>query len=262
MKYRTLCLILAAGKGERIQHLLQPEEHTKPMIKIDNRHIIDYVIDEAKQLNGNVAVLSYADEQHKSLDELMLEYRVPVLYQAAPRWKMPSVMEIPWILIGQYHRSKDKDFLQQYDSMMVFTADTLFKDIAFSEMLELHNNNMKTSSERQVTLLSKQSDSGDELFKVDDAHRILAWITGKKLRTKKYSKPYSKPEKEFHESFKRYESPPGIYIISKGLLSRPWMLLCDLKQNRALMYETSGSWIDCGVPENLIKLRQGEYMWS
>jgi len=49
MKNKTLALVLAAGKGSRVMHLLEEDEPVKAMIKIGEKRLIDLVLENSRK---------------------------------------------------------------------------------------------------------------------------------------------------------------------------------------------------------------------
>ena len=73
MAYKTLGLILAAGKGSRVQKVLESDEPVKAMIKIDNGRLIDKSICFLDKIVSEIAVLTFPDPSSENLDRRVRE---------------------------------------------------------------------------------------------------------------------------------------------------------------------------------------------
>ena len=126
MAHKTLALILAGGKGSRVKHLLNEDEPVKAMIKAGNKRLIDLVLDSLEGVDARTAMLSYPSEQYQSLDELAESREVKVLKELASHMKVPYLLELPLVLLAQYHLSQDSKYLKSFDSIITLPYDVVF----------------------------------------------------------------------------------------------------------------------------------------
>lgn len=232
----TLALILAAGESSRISHLLNKEQPVKAMIKIGDKMLIDFMLEATNSLNAVKAVLTYPAPEYEKLDKILKERKLNVIKQHAQRRKLPTLLELPYILVPQYHASPNRGYLRQFDSIMTLPCDLDLKNVDLNEMVNLHFKHLRNPGERQVTILSKRSISGGraDLFKME-GDRIVAMES--------YDKA---PLRDFEAT-----TQAGIYIFSKGILKNPLPILLKFKAIRFLRCLTEGDWIDYGNPENI-----------
>lgn len=234
---KTLGLILAAGKGNRIKDFLTEDEPVKAMLRIGNKRLIDLAI-ESLGFNIEKAVLSAPSSEFASLDKRVNEYRIPLLKQKAKHRNLPTLLELPHILLTQYYFSQDREYLQSFDAILTVSCDLALNRVDLREMLEFHYEHSRTQDQRQVTFLCKRN-SGKGVSRL--------------LKTKKDRVLSIKKGKPSHG----YESLSlgGIYVISRGLLRNPLMALLGYRHNLVHRYITKGDWIDYGDPFNVEKLR-------
>jgi NDP-sugar pyrophosphorylase family protein len=233
---KTLGLILAAGKGNRIKNFLNKDEPVKAMLRIGNKRLIDLAIES---LNGiEKAVLSSSSPEFNSLNEKVSKYGIPLLMQKAKHRNLPTLLELPHILLTQYYLSQDREYLQSFDAIMTVSCDLALNGVDLKDMLEFHYEHSRTQNQRQVTFLCKRN-SGKEVSRLVKTrkHRVLDIKKGK--------------------SFHGYESLSlgGIYVISQGLLRNPLMALLGYRHNLVYRYLTKRDWIDYGNPISIEKLR-------
>ncbi len=240
MGNKTLALVLAAGEGKSVKHLLGEDEPTKAMIKIGEKRLIDLVLDSLEGLDVEKAVLSYPADSYGTLDERVKQRNVKVLKQKLWHMGLPYATELPVILLIQYHLSKDKNYLQSFDSVTTLPCDIVLKDVDLKDLLRFHYNNIDGARDRQVTMVSKKGlGSGRaELFKMH-GRRIIGRIPYKGQRVKSYE----------------ILTQAGIYIFSRELLRTPFFALPTLNSIKLLAYQTHGDWIDYGNPYELQKFR-------
>jgi len=242
MVYKTLGLILAAGEGYRVQNVLGEDEPTKAMIKIGDKRLIHKSIHFLEGVVSETAVLSFPSISYESLDKIVQEKGLKVLKQKAKHRKLPTLLELPYILLMQYHLSSDRSYLQDFDSILTMPSDLVFENVDIGRMVDFHNANLKTSHNRQITILSREGTEGGraDMFKID-GYRIIGMrkYEGQKLDGYEVS------------------TQVGIYIFSRGILKHPYWVLLGFNHNDVYRYLTQGSWIDFGNPENVLNLRQG-----
>lgn len=240
MGHKTLALVLAAGEGKSVKHLLGEDEPTKAMIKVGEKRLIDLVLDSLEGLDAEKAVLSYPAKQYETLDEKIKQKGVKVLKQTLWHMRLPYATELPVILLIQYRLSKDNNYLQSFDSVMTLPCDIVLKDVNLKDMLKFHYNNLDGGRDRQVTMVSKSGfGSGKaELFKMH-GRRVIGRIPYKGQRVKGYE----------------ILTQAGIYIFSREVLRTPFFALPTLKSIKLLVYQTHGDWADYGNPYELQKFR-------
>ena len=237
---RTLALVLAAGEGNKVNYLLTEDEPVKAMIKVGNDRLIDLVLNSLEDVDAEKAVLSFPDEQYALLDARVEERNIRVLKQRARHIRLPYLLELPFILLVQYHVSNDRDYLRSFDSIMTLPCDVALENVDLEDMLRFHYNHLQCSEEGQVTILSKRGTGNGraELF-IMDGHRIVG------------RKPYRGQPVQGYEIC----TQAGIYIFSRGILKNPLAVTPNLNHFKLLMYSTQGNWIDYGNPETLQRLR-------
>jgi NDP-sugar pyrophosphorylase family protein len=249
--YRTLALVLAGGEGTNVRPYLREEdgESVKPMMKIGEYEgrLIDVVLKSLKDLDAELAVLSFNSEEYRGLDATANDNGARVLYQKARHVKLPHFLyfiDVPRVLIKQYHHSDDREYLRGFDSILTAPCDIVLENFDLGEMIDFHNGNLGNPEERQVTILSKGSDYGTDkertnLFKIRN-ERVFG-IRG-----------YKGFPVEGYEEF----TQPGFYMVSRGVLEHPWKTLFGgFRRSRILIHEMCGTWIDYGDPEVLEKIR-------
>lgn len=237
---RTLALVLAAGKGTSIKDFLTDDEPVKAMIKVGDDRLIDLVLNSLEGIDAERAVLSFPAEEYAELDARVEGKNVRVLKQRARHIKLPYLSELPFILLVQYHISKDRAYLQSFDSIMTLPCDVVLENVNLEDMLRFHYKNLKDPEEGQVTILSKKGTGNGraELF-VMEGDRIIR------------RKPYRGQSVQGYEIY----TQAGIYIFSRGILKHPYTVTPTLRHFKLLRYLTQGDWIDYGNPETLQRLR-------
>ena len=234
-------MVLAAGEGSRIKHLLEADEPLKALIKVGEKRLIYLVLDSLEGINVERAVLSYPSSEYKELDKRVQESNVRVVKQWLPHLKLPYILELPLILLTQYHFSKDRNYLQSFDSVMTMQCDKVLEGVNLGEMLRFHYHELQNPNDRQVTLLSRQGIYAyckAELFKME-GDRIIG----------------RKGYKENPVNGYEITSQAGTFVFSRGMLKNPLWVLFGLRYNKILRYLAEGTWIDYGHPENLQRLR-------
>ena len=231
MEHKTLALVLAAGEGSRVKHLLKKDELVKPMLKVGKRRLIEIVLEEAEKIGDETAVLTYPSELYESLDQLVRNKGIRILKQKAKHRKLPHLLELAYIIKKQY-LSADQEYLASFDSIATFCSDMVFIGSDFKAMVDFHKQNLSSPNDRQITILSKRGAEGRTYnFKVENGRLTsVQWFS-------------SKPA----EGYYPYASP-GVYIFTRAVLKNPFGFLLGLDYNKVLIFETTGKWIDYGNP--------------
>jgi len=241
MVYKTLGLILAAGEGYRVQNVLGEDETSKAMIKIGDERLIDKSIHFLEGVVSETAVLSFPSIPYESLDKIVQEKGLKVLKQKAKHRKLPTLLELPYILFMQYHLSLDRNYLQDFDSILTMPSDLVFENVDIGRMVDFHNARLKTPHNRQITILSREGTNGGraDMFKID-VDRIMGMkkYEGQKLDGYNVSRQ------------------AGVYIFSQAILKHPYWALFGFKHNDVYRYLTQGSWLDFGNPETILNMRR------
>lgn len=246
MPHKTLALVLAGGEGSRVRHHLQEDEQTKPMIRTSkdgDTRLIDLILDSIECLDAEKAVLSYPSEEFAELDRRVAK-RTRVLKQWAANRKfirsLPHLLELPYILLTQYHWSEDRDYLQSFDSILTAPCDIVLNGVDLGDFLRFHYEHLESPVQKQVTILSRldRYSGRAALFKMDGS-RIVGLRRYRGFPLVGYE----------------VSTQAGIYLVSKGSLKTPEVVL-PLRHNKFLRYLTHGDWIDYGNPETLQRLRE------
>ncbi|MCZ6692299.1 MAG: hypothetical protein O6939_00210 [Bacteroidetes bacterium] len=240
MSYRTVGLILAAGEGTRVRSILEEDEPVKGMIKIGNSRLIDLAIDFLDGAPTEIAVLSFPSEEYSTLEKRVNERGLRILHQQAKHKKISRLLELPYILIMQYFFSKNKEYFRGFDSILTMPSDLVYENVDIGGMVRFHNSKLGDPLDSQITILSKRgvSEGRRDLFKMD-GDRIVGM------------RKYKGQEIGDYE----VSTQAGIYIFSKGILRNPLRVLFKFKYNRIFRYLTSGTWVDYGSHENVVKAR-------
>lgn len=242
MRRKTLGLILGAGRGSRVQAVLTPDEPVKAMLKINEKRLIEHAIDFLGDSVNEKAVLTFPSPEYQTLDGLVQSKNIRVLKQKGKHKKLPSMLELPYLLFMQYYFSADKKFLKGFDSILTMPCDLVFQDVHIQRMLDFHYQKLKHPSHCQITFLAS-----DDL----QAERPT-WFHCRDFRVygMKSSEPKSS-EKEYVAS-----KQAGIYIFSKGMLRHLYRIMLGFRWNTAYRHTTDGSWIDFGDAQNVLKSRE------
>ena len=235
MTNKTLGLIFAGGEGSRVREVLGEDEKVKAMIKIGRVRLVDICLKYMRDSGvDDIAVLSYPSELYSDLDKRVEEHGVKVLKQKVKHRKLWSILALPYILLTQYHFSKDKEFLQGFDNLLTMPCDMVFENIDLKGLLNFHNSQLTDPMNRQLTMLcGKWTGKGKvELFNMEG---------DKIIGRKKY--------KGHIENGYEALNPAGVYVLSEGILREPYMLIFGFKRNAVYRYLLDGSWKDFGNPD-------------
>lgn len=242
MRRRTLGLILAAGRGSRVQAVLSPDEPVKAMIKIHGERLIEHAIDFLGDSVDEKAVLTFPSPEYQTLDALVHSQNIRILKQKGQHKRLPTMLELPYLLFMQYHFSSDREFLKGFDSILTVPCDLVFQDVDIPQMLDFHYRRLKNPADSQITFLA--SDNVDE--------KKPTWFLCRDSRVYKMktSQPKSS-EKEYIAS-----KQAGVYIFSRGMLMHLYRIILGFRWNTAYRYPTTGSWVDFGDPKNILQFRK------
>ena len=89
MAQDTLALVLAAGKGERVKHLLDEEHPVKAMLIVNEVSLLEKIIESVSMRDTEKAVLSYDAPEFRTMENLARMRGTRVLHQKAKRRKLP-----------------------------------------------------------------------------------------------------------------------------------------------------------------------------
>lgn len=152
------------------------------------------------------------------------------------------MLELPYLLFMQYYFSSDREFLKSFDSILTIPCDLFFQDVDIPQMLDFHYRRLKNPADCQITFLA--SDNLEE--------KKPTWFLCRDSRVYKMktSQPKSS-EKEYIAS-----KQAGVYIFSKGMLTHLYRIILGFRWNTAYRYSTTGSWMDYGDAQNVLKSRK------
>jgi hypothetical protein len=107
-------------------------------------------------------------------------------------------------------------------------------------MIRFHNSRLRDPLDSQVTILSRRGVNGGraDLFQMD-GDRIVGM------------RKYEGQEIGDYE----VSTQAGVYIFSRGILRNPLRVLFGFKYNKVYRYLTLGTWVDYGIPENVVRAR-------
>ncbi len=242
MVNKTLGLLLAAGEGSRVREVLEADEPVKPLIKIDGSRLTDQSIATVADTVDEIAVLSFPSAEYEPLDERVRQYDgVKLLKQKAKHRKLPTLLELPYVLLTQYHFSGDSGYLRGFDSILTLPTDLIFEGVDLSELVDFHNSRLQNPNARQITLLSKTQSTGGntQLFKMD-GDRVMGM---------------RKFEGQEVDGYKA-STQAGVYVFSRGFLRNPLSALFGFRAVAVYNHLTSGTWTDYGNPLNVIASRR------
>ena len=233
---------MAAGRGSRVQSVLLPDEPVKAMIKIKGERLIEHAIDFLRDSVDEIAVLTYPSQEYQTVDALVQSKNIRILKQRGKHKKLPTMLELPYLLFMQYYFSSDREFLKSFDSILTMPCDLNFHDVDIPQMLDFHYRRLKISADCQITFLA--SDSLEE--------KKPTWFLCRDSRVYKMktSQPKS-AEKEYIAS-----RQAGVYIFSRGMLKHLYRIILGFRWNTAYRYPTTGSWTDFGDPKNILQFRK------
>jgi NDP-sugar pyrophosphorylase family protein len=239
-----LILLLAGGKGTRIKHLLDDDEKIKPMLKVERKRLIDHVLHTVSDIDADKKVLTYPSREYDILNTHLRKKNIPMLFQRGKQRKLPTILELPYLLFMQYFLSDSKKELRSYDAILTMPCDILtHKD----EMEEFIARWKKTSRPgiKEIHLFSRETpccDSGDYFMK--DSRDVIT-----RYRSKK-------PKEYDSDSAWIHAHQSGIYIFSANLLRNPLTFVSGLKNISTHIYLSTKGWIDYGTPQTVEIIKQ------
>lgn len=253
MEHKTLVLVLAAGEGSRIRDQLQEDEPVTAMIKTGNRKLIDFVLDslaavDVENADLHIAILSYPEERYSGLERKAANLGLRVLTQKAKHRKLPYMLELPYILYSQFHRSNDSMYLQGFNSIVTLPVDKVIGTQDINGLLNLHFSHLRGPQDRQVTMLSRKG------FYQACKAELFRTVNDEVVERKKYD----------GISLEGYElvSQAGVFAFSRGFLQHPILsaiqVLGGSDEARIFRYLGNTPWMDYGRPETL-SLARSQY---
>ncbi len=239
MTSNNLGILLAGGEGSRVRHLLEEDEPVKPMIKVGERRLFEHNLDLLRSANLLTAALTFPSEKYVSLDKMLNEREVRVLKQKASHLNLPSVLELPVILLAQYHFSSDSSYLKGFDSITTVPCDIVFENLDFNEVVRFHDGRGERNYQVTIILGENSNNTRKSLFRLD-GNRVTGY------------KKYNGVEEKGYVAL----SDPGVYFFSHDILNRPFSAALNMNDIRVNAFITQAKWKDYGNPENLMKLRR------
>ncbi len=243
MSEKILAIVLAGGAGTRVGDLYNDDEPVKAMLKLGDSRLIEKSLSVFDDMDIDLSVLSFPDPKYDSLRNLVESCNVHCFDQKAKQRKLPVMLELPYILLWQYHFSKDSRLLKSYDHILTIPCDLILETEDIKNVIKLHLKNYMKNRKKRVTILSRMRQEGEfgNHFLMDGT-RIL------KMRSVRL------PIEEGEIS----TTQAGVYIFSKALLRNPIPFFVDMRLVNAQMQLTENSWVDYGLRENILKERAGK----
>lgn len=237
---KILALVLAGGEGSRIKPLLSEDEKIKPMLKVGEKRLVEVALDSLEGLDVEKAVLTFPDEKYHAMNKLVESRGIKVITQKAKHRKLPTMLELPYLLLNQFHFSKDKKWLQGFDSILTMPCDLIFNKEDLAGLVKIHREEFIPRLKKRITVLSKlreEGESGDN-FTLDGTR-----ITG----FKRFKGETPKGWLRTHQA--------GIFILSKAFIKNPLPFFLGPKHFHGQMFLTKNRWDDYGSYENVKKLK-------
>ncbi len=237
---KILALILAAGEGSRIKPFLDEDEQIKPMLRVGDKRLIEVALDSLEGIDVERAVLTFPGEQYRALSDLVQGRGVRTLTQKALHLKLPTMLELPYLLLTQYHFSRDRKWLQSFDAILTLPCDLIFTPSDLAEVLRMHQEEALPSLPHRITLLSKIRDEGESshIFQLDGS-RIMQFESFRGATPVHWIRTHQ----------------AGIYCFSKALIKNPLIFFHGLKRFHGQMYVTENKWNDYGNAESVKALK-------
>lgn len=225
-----------------MQSVLLPDEPVKAMLKMDGKRLVEHAMDFLGDSVDEKAVLTFPSPEYQTLDALVQSKNIRILKQRGKHKKLPTMLELPYLLFMQYYFSPDREFLKGFDSILTMPCDLVFHDVDLCQMLDFHYEKLQNPAHCQITFLAR-----DDL-QVEKPTWFLC----------KDSRVYKMKTLEPKSSEKNYitSRQAGVYIFSRGMLKHLYRILLGFRWNTAYRHKTDGNWIDFGDPKNVLKSRK------
>lgn len=237
----TLCLVLAGGIGRRVREDLRPDEQVKQMLPIRGEPLIKHVLDELRPLGGDLVVLSQDRPTHRAMNATLSECGVRLLIQRAPLWRIPRLLDLPFILGWQYATEDRKGPLHTHRSLLIVPSDLLFTDMDFAAFLSHHWSTVRSGPRPVVSLLGKASGpGGNAAFLTLRGREVVKWH----LRSR-----------QAPATATRFVHA-GVFALTTSVLSNPLCFLSYSGRPRVTVCMSAGDWVDYGNPSNIRRLRR------
>ena len=239
MSKKLLVLILAGGAGTRVSDLYTTDEPVKAMLKIGNNRLIEESLNLFDDIDCELSVLSFPDPKYSSLEKLVENRGAKVMVQKAKHRDLPVILELPYILLWQYHFSKDSKYLKSFDSILTLPSDLILNSDDVKSVIDHHFNSIN-KKKRKITILSKLREPNDygNHFYLDNS-RVL--------EMKSIKEPLPNGWISATQS--------GLFIFNRALLKNPIPFFINLRMINAQIFLTNNSWQDYGTAEKIIEAR-------
>src|SRR3989338_2775962 len=175
MAYKTLGVVLAGGKGTRVEKLYTADEPIKPLLRIHGQRLIDYPLNALVEVVDEIAVVSYKSYQHERMDDHVRRThpRARVLHQTVPHKELEQKQ---WAFLSIIHSQMQQNpsYLSAFDSVMTLPCDMVFERELLEEVLQAHQKYEGRDS-GIITMLSKRSPGeGDRKYLLTASNKSLA----------------------------------------------------------------------------------------
>lgn len=237
---KILALVLAGGEGSRIKPLLGDDEKVKPMLKVGEKRLVEVALDSLEGLDVEKAVLTFPDEKYHAMNELVASRGITVITQKAKHRKLPTMLELPYLLLNQFHFSQDKKWLKSFDAILTMPCDLIFNKDDLAGLIEIYRTAEVKPKKKRIAVLSKmweEGESGDNFTL--DGNRITGF--------KRYKGETPEGWFRAHQA--------GIFLLSRSFIQNPLPFFLGTKHFYGQMYLTKNRWEDYGSYENVKKLK-------
>jgi NDP-sugar pyrophosphorylase family protein len=237
---KILAIILAGGAGTRVSSLYNSDEPVKAMLKLGDERLIEKSLSTFNDIDIELAVLSFPSDKFSSLDKLVKKSGVKLLIQKAKQRKLPVMLELPYLLLWQYHFSKDSKFLKSFDHILTLPCDIILNSDDIKSVIDLHLEK-RDKKGKQLSILSRDSKDGEYGTQfLMDGTRVLNTKSARDGVDEGWVK----------------RTQAGVFLFSKELLKNPFpFFLFGAKSINSQMFFTKSDWLDLGIEENLISMR-------
>lgn len=221
-------LVLAAGRGSRLGNIT--ENLPKPLVKVKNKPVIDYLIRKLIDLNVSEIFINM-HYKHELLEKFILESKyktkITLIYE-------PKLLGTAGTLKSLIDELSTEDFI-------VMHADNYFQD----DLKILKQKHLATNSDYLITLGTFLVLNPEKFgtFELTDDHDVIKFFEKQKDSPSKIANSaiyFMKPGiKEVVNTLNEYENDISLHVIPK--------LLGKIKA-----FELTGYFYDIGTPENLL----------